>query len=511
MSRRKRNVPVRGIIMSTAMAAVVALCVLHLSVLPPGGQVTAKPRVEQPPQARVEQPPKLGLQSGEPEVQPPQAQVEQPPKPRREGLQSGEPEVHVIFSTDCSGYQHWQSIALWYSSRQAGQRGAVTRIASGCDDDAKQRIAVEWREIDETGLFRCHHAPKGELKGNYKYSNKPSGLYHWLTNADPKPFVDETRGIVALLDPDMLLLRPLTAAVGVGLVKRPGVVKARFDASGQPRVLAGGDKELDALPPLVAEGRPVAQEYGIGGAWGNAGKPNARPSWKDFDRNRVCGTGPCTRTDAREADAHYSVGPPYLVHAADALKIAKSWTDAVPHVHDQYPHLLAEMYAYSMAAANLSLPHTQIHNLMVSNVGAGGEGWDWVDGTASSVCQGAGLSTPPTDTVRWDARFTNRDHAPGPAAPSVLHFCQSYKAADHKFGKHSVRHDLFSCDAPLFAFDPAKLARYAADAADTSDRKPLRSVYFLCNILPRLNAALLEYKRTVCPKRGIANWNEAPQ
>ena len=45
-----------------------------------------------------------------------------------------------------------------------------------------------------------------------------------------------------------------------------------------------------------------------------------------------------------------------------------------PVVHAQYPYLLAEMYAYSMAAANLSVPHAQVHHLMVSNVEAGGEG-----------------------------------------------------------------------------------------------------------------------------------------
>ena len=65
----------------------------------------------------------------------------------------------------------------------------------------------------------------------------------------------------------------------------------------------------------------------------------------------------------------------------------------MPGVHSQYPHLLAEMYAYSMAAANLSLPHAQLHNYMVSNTGVDmGEGWEWVDG--SDMCEGAGLSTP---------------------------------------------------------------------------------------------------------------------
>ena len=40
--------------------------------------------------------------------------------------------VHIVFSTDCSGYQHWQSIVLYYSLRRSGHLGPVTRVASGC-------------------------------------------------------------------------------------------------------------------------------------------------------------------------------------------------------------------------------------------------------------------------------------------------------------------------------------------------------------------------------------------
>lgn len=414
-----------------------------------------------------------------------------------------EPEVHVVFSTDCSGYQHWQSIALWYSSRQAGHRGAVTRIASGCDDEDKLRIDTEWRKIDRTGDFRAHHAPKGELKGNYKYSNKPSGLYHWLRFANPAPFKDKSRGIVALLDPDQLLLRPITAAFASGLTENGG--KSLVDLDGRPRVLTNGPREARSIPSFVGKGSPVAQEYGIGGAWGNAGKDNARPSWKTFDRARVCGEGgACTQTSASEADSHYSVGPPYLLQAEDALDVAQAWQQAVPHVHAQYPFLLAEMYAYSMAAANLSLPHAQIHNLMVSNVDAGGEGWDWIDDSYDSVCAGATQTTPPFDTRRpRDVRFTNREHAPGPAAPTVLHFCQSYKLAGHKFGKHSIPHDLFSCEneEKLLDFDPRAIADAVLAAKEEGKQKgtkALRNAYFLCNVIPRINAAILEYRRTVC-------------
>jgi len=40
----------------------------------------------------------------------------------------------------------------------------------------------------------------------YKYANKPLGMMHWLTHADPPVRPSAT---VALIDPDMFFLRPL--------------------------------------------------------------------------------------------------------------------------------------------------------------------------------------------------------------------------------------------------------------------------------------------------------------
>ena len=48
-------------------------------------------------------------------------------------------------------------------------------------------------------------------------------------------------------------------------------------------------------------------------------------------------------------------------------------------VYEGYPYLLAEMYAYSMAAAHDNLPHLQVENYMVSNTESSGEGWPLVD------------------------------------------------------------------------------------------------------------------------------------
>jgi hypothetical protein len=48
-------------------------------------------------------------------------------------------------------------------------------------------------------------------------------------------------------------------------------------------------------------------------------------------------------------------------------------------VHAEYPELLGEMYAYSIAAAHLKLPHTNLENYMTSDVGSWAEGWPFVD------------------------------------------------------------------------------------------------------------------------------------
>ena len=177
-------------------------------------------------------------------------------------------EVHLVFTTDCSGYQHWQSIALWYAAQSAGQSGPITRVATGCSDDERRQIAAEWRAIDRTGRFRVHFAPHFELHprsgGKYPYSNKPGGLRHWLANAEP-PITQE---YVALIDPDMLLLRPITPALSEGL--EPGSrdgksgLQELVDFDGIGRLLYTTRREVPVS--RVAKGSAAGQHFGIGGS-----------------------------------------------------------------------------------------------------------------------------------------------------------------------------------------------------------------------------------------------------
>jgi peptidyl serine alpha-galactosyltransferase len=48
--------------------------------------------------------------------------------------------------------------------------------------------------------------------------------------------------------------------------------------------------------------------------------------------------------------------------------IAVKWCEFGPRVYKQYPHLLAEMFAYCLAAAHLRLHHQTAVSFMVSDV-----------------------------------------------------------------------------------------------------------------------------------------------
>jgi len=130
-----------------------------------------------------------------------------------------------------------------------------------------------------------------------------------------------------------------------------------------------------------------------------------------------------------------------MVEKDDLVRLVTSWTDMVPRVYEKYPSLLAEMYAYSMAAAHTELPHFTMHNLMVSNTDADDEGWKWIDAFVDDVC------VPPTNGVFYP------DHA----MPSVLHYCQFYRAGEFGFQKRRIKKDLFSCDQPMMADLPRDL------------------------------------------------------
>lgn len=333
-------------------------------------------------------------------------------------------DVWIVFSTDCTPYQDWQTLLLFHSAKVVGQKGRVVRIASGCSDNKKEELSNTYKML-YGNRFGAHFTPdfKKDPKTNrsYDFYNKPWGLKHWLQYAEP-PIPDNA--IIALLDPDMVLIRPITPFIKAN----PHIVNKRI-----PR---------EEIMERIDAGFPVAQTYGLGAPWTN-------DNHKHFKRGKICGEGsPCLLPNMQYGEMHYSVGPPYVVHKQDFIRIADSWTRLVPRVYDDYPYLLAEMYAYSMAAAHEKLPHLQVDHYMVSNVDAYGEGWPWVD-DLPEVC------VPPEEDVAND-RVT---YYPGLTVPNVVHFCQSFRAGEFGFFKRRVPKNIFSCEHDLLLEPPRDLAK----------------------------------------------------
>eukprot|EP00981_Chlorochromonas_danica_P012000 scaffold4368_cov180-Ochromonas_danica.AAC.13 len=314
-------------------------------------------------------------------------------------------DIFVVFSTDCTTYQDWQSLVLFYSAKLVRQPGVITRIASGCDESA----------------------------------------------------------IIALLDPDMVFLRPITRQIA----SKPYLI----------------DKPLlGEVMENITIGRPVGQLYGLGAPW-------AKESHRYFNKYRICGEdSPCVKPTVQYGELHYSVGPPYVMVKEDFVRIAETWTRLVPRVYADYPFLLAEMYAYSMAAAHEKLPHLQVNHYMISNLDSGyTEGWKWID-DLPQVC------IPAKDGVYYP------DHN----LPTVAHFCQSYRVGEFMFTKRRVPHNIFECDQPLFIDLPSDIVKnnffyQKNEKKEFKDaRYSRRNAFMVCIAYDIVNQALLDYKQKIC-------------
>jgi peptidyl serine alpha-galactosyltransferase len=413
---------------------------------------------------------------------------------------------HVIFSTDCSPYQHWQryvshspldecftvivdansfanvlymrSYLVYYTAMKVRQTGHVTRIVSGCTDEEEELMRNWFRENVQyfSQRFHIHLTPTfsevkdetGKVIGDYKFFNKPYGLKHFLENFELTGFHNGSfkneDDIVFLIDPDMPLLRPL---------------KADFSDE-RETIIAPRRRGKHALSTKVQRGIPFAQAYGLG------------VQWQRFDLDKIAGPGsPAKEVGHEEGQTYYPVGPPYIGTIHDMYQIALKWTEFVPKVHAQYPHLLAEMYAYCIAAAHLGLKHGIVDSLMASNPGAGGEAWPLVD------------KIPPEESCDFGRHPDHQKYA----LPSVVHLCQRYSVGDRWFfGKRKIPEDIYACETPLFIEPPSDIAlkynyKHPPNAKEPTPLSPQlinQHTFMVCSLTALLNEAATFYKRNAC-------------
>ena len=153
-------------------------------------------------------------------------------------------------------------------------------------------------------------------------------------------------------------------------------------------------------------------------------------------------------------------------------------------------------------AAHLELPHLMIESLMVSNSGAGGEGWPHVDKIRNPICQLDYLA----DVDKYPQ-------------PNVLHFCQRYIVGKYFFGKRKMPKNVFTCASPYksMAYPPIDLGEKfpfkhplgtertrledAGEELTKTDLNPKharREAYMICVLTSFMNDALSFFRDKNC-------------
>jgi hypothetical protein len=239
-----------------------------------------------------------------------------------------------------------------------------------------------------------------------------------------------------------------------------------------------GKEFKDDRKMKVQHGSPFAQKYGLGS------------HWRTFDLHEVAGEkSPALKVSEEDGKKFFPVGPPYLATVRDMHAIADKWTEFVPKVHKQYPYLLAEMYAFCIAAAHLELPFQLIQSLMISNTKSLTEGWPMVDDI-------------PKDDVCKVAKKPNHEVLP---VPSLVHFCQRYAIGEWFFAKRRMVKTFFECESPLLEEPPSNIVaesdyqQFPKGKRKSLDEKHAKREGFLvCGILAALNDASRFFKEHHC-------------
>mmetsp|Transcript_3877 Transcript_3877/g.8318 ORF Transcript_3877/g.8318 Transcript_3877/m.8318 type:complete len:556 (+) Transcript_3877:162-1829(+) len=380
--------------------------------------------------------------------------------------------LHIIFSSGCNYFQHWQSEFLLASAYLVGQRGRITRIVSGCHDKSAETVRHQHqtfpqgkndllvpmemlnRSVNEN--FGLYITPSFEGAKDFPWINKPSSIQYFMEHARPElDRLGET--VIAILDPDFIFLKPLTQTGE----SADNIIATR-----------GVDMDPGVIPPIdvVRKGRPVAQRYGLEDGWKSS----------KFDLDKITGdpNTPAKSWTSEMASKYTSVGPPLMLHVDDISRLSVLWEKYMRPVLDMGPNILADMWAYSIGSAHLGLKHTTLDHYMISTWGNDGEAFQWVDAWTTMSCR-------------------NPQPQPGDKMPTFIHLASNFKAPDSKgpwmFHKGHVPATILDCDTPLIVEAPDDLF----DISRSRHRK--QSAWVLCQTVSKLNRILLMYKQKFCP------------
>ena len=217
-------------------------------------------------------------------------------------------------------------------------------------------------------IFEMHITPDfGSGTGNQKYWNKPHGILHWMeeslgfgsddaaTSKDGSSSHKDDDSIVIILDPDMMLLRPITSDFN----SHTNYVGGWIDTKNTKQHQFKNTSPINYNDDIVKHGHPHAQKYGFGNGW----LTSLNGQLEDI----VGPQSPALNISLQDAADYYPAGPPYVATAKDMYQLAVHWVKFLPGVYTIFPQFMAEMHGYSIAAAHLQLPHKLAEGFMVSD------------------------------------------------------------------------------------------------------------------------------------------------
>lgn len=410
---------------------------------------------------------------------------------------------HVVFSTDCSLYQHWQSYLVYYSAMKIKQYGHITRIVSGCNT-TEETLMNEWFSNEISYMSKRFHivlTPSfstiknditGEIIGDYKFFNKPFGLLYYMEHFHLLQFNNATEtkfpkdiiknDVIILIDPDMGFIKPITSDY-----TNPNNViisDLRKDEYSKSTVLKNNHEMKLSL------GQPIAQTYGFGTQWLRL---NLSKITNDINT-------PALNVSGMDGRLYYPVGPPYIVMVDDMYQIVKYWSAFVKPTYDEYPHLLAEMFAYCIAAAHAKLPHIVLDSLMVSDIDMDhGEGWSFIDNNDI---------IPYNQTCSIASNIISQNNSSIisiESLPNVFHMCQRYSIGNEWFfSKRKIPSNIYDCNQPLFRMPTNDIIfntyKYppGGKKQDITIKERKRYTFSICFLYSLLNDAIYYHKINSC-------------
>lgn len=273
--------------------------------------------------------------------------------------------------------------------------------------------------------------------------------------------------ILFLLDPDMIMMRPF--------VNDFSHTEKWLPRKSYPRI------------DRIKHGQPMASVYLYGDQW-----------FTKTNITAIVGKSPITSYSSAQIKENYHAGPPYVATFKDFFNIVTTWRMLAQPVHEQYPYLLSEMFAYSLAAAHLELPHQLAQSFMVS---------DWKEPGLELVTKNADVQT--------EQMCRN---VPKETKPHVLHYCQRLALGKFIMSKHRLPDDFVgqqvSCAKPLLMEPPDNAAKkydYFVDVA-TGKRHDIRdqanglkgqdkvnqAAFMLCEEMQAFNRGATYFKQHHC-------------